>query len=120
MNKRYMGIGLGLFVFTSCAGAPRPVDQLADTEAALRAAREIGASDYPKGELHIRLAQEQLQHANELMDDGENHRAKRALERAKADAEYAVALTRCAKAEQALETAQAKQPKSEPLSMSER
>jgi hypothetical protein len=120
MDKRYMGMVLGLFALASCAGAPRPVDQLADTEAALRVAREIGASDHPKGELHLRLAQEQLQYANKLMDDGENAQAKRTLERAKSDAEYAVALTRCAEAEQALESAQAKRPESEAASMTAR
>ena len=78
----------------ACASAPEPTERLASAQASVRAARELHATNIPRAELHVRLAEEQVQSARKLMEDGENHRADMLLRRAKADAELALALTR--------------------------
>jgi hypothetical protein len=94
----------------ACAGAPKPTSQFADTQAALRAAHEVGADRVPEAQLHTTLAQEQLKRADKLMSDGDNAEAARVLARAKADAELAVSLSRRAEAQQALQSAKSAAP----------
>lgn len=60
----------------------------------MRAARELGAQAVPRAQLHLRLAQEQVTQARKLAEDGENERAAMLLDRARADAELALALSR--------------------------
>jgi len=60
----------------------------------MRAARELGAQHVPRAELHLRLAQEQVTEARKLAQDGDNEQAARLLNRAHADAELALALSR--------------------------
>jgi hypothetical protein len=86
-----------------CASAPAPTEQLASAEASMRAAREVGAQQVPKAELHLRLAQEQVDKAKKLAADGDNERAGMVLSRAHADAELALALTRESAAQHDLE-----------------
>jgi hypothetical protein len=88
-----------------CASAPAPTEQLASAEASMRAARELGAQQVPKAELHLRLAQEQVEKAKKLAADGDNDRAALVLNRAHADAELALALTRESTAQHDLEQA---------------
>jgi hypothetical protein len=71
-----------------------PAERLASSEAALRSARELGAQEDPQAALHVKLADDQLATGRHLMRDGENRRAALVLERAKSDAELAIALTR--------------------------
>ena len=91
------------FVFATlaiaCASAPKPTQKLADTQAALRAADEVGAQNVPQAQLYSRLAEDQLARAQKLIEDDENEKAASMLERAKADAELALALSRKAKVE---------------------
>jgi len=82
-----------------CGSATLPTQQLASTEASVRAAQELGAQNVPRAELHLRLAKEEVERAHKLADDGDEDRAKMQLERARADAELAVALSRQAQAE---------------------
>jgi hypothetical protein len=88
-----LAIGVAVVGF-GCASAPPPTEQLASAEASLRAAREIGAAQVPRAELHLRLAQEQLTKARTLSKDGDNEEAARLMDRAHADAELALALAR--------------------------
>lgn len=71
---------------------PPPKQALADTEAADRAATELGAENIPEAKLHLRLAREQTDKARRLMSDDDNRQAADVLMRAKADAELALAL----------------------------
>jgi len=73
---------------------PPPTDRLATSEAAIRSAKELGAEDDPQAALHVKLADEQVATARNLMRDGQHRRADVVLERAKSDAELAVMLTR--------------------------
>jgi hypothetical protein len=83
----------------ACGGSFKPpTDRLASSEAAIRSARELGAEQNPQAALHVRLADEQIQSARKLMNDGENKRADLILQRASSDAELAVMLTREQKA----------------------
>lgn len=84
-----------LLLALGCAGTyPPPTQQMADVQAANRSATELGAQKHPKAQLHLKLAEEQLELAKAAIDDDDNERAESLLIRAKADAELAVALTR--------------------------
>jgi hypothetical protein len=98
--------GIGL-VALACAGAPAPTQRLASAQASLRAANEVGAKEVPAAKLHAQLAQEQVDQAQKLIEDGENERADALLRRAQADAELAVAMTRDATSKQQAEAAEA-------------
>lgn len=80
-----------------CASHPAPNAKAASSEAAIRAAEETGSRDVPQAALHLKLAQEQLQRAKELIRDNDNQRAEYVLARAEADAELAIALARAEK-----------------------
>ena len=100
-----LGTAWVVLLAAGCAGAPKPTDQLVRTEAALRASEEVGVSHVPQAQLHQTLAQEQLAKARKLMAEGENELAKAALDRAKADAELALALAREQEAQEAARAA---------------
>jgi hypothetical protein len=84
-----------------CGGAPPPTRTQADALAAIRAAREVGASatvGSPEAAYHLELAGEHVALAEQLIREGDMERASRVLLRAKADAELAMALAREAEA----------------------
>lgn len=89
-----------------CGGAAIPHDQLASSQASIRAAEEVGANKYPTAQLHLRFAKDQVEKAKALIEDDEIEEAKLVLQRAKADADLAIAITKenavRADAEQAL------------------
>jgi hypothetical protein len=88
-------IGIALL---GCGGSQTPAARVASSQGAIRGASEAGAEAVPRATLHMKLAQEQREHALELMKNGDNHRAELLLARAEADAELALALAREAKA----------------------
>jgi hypothetical protein len=83
----YLIIGCG-------AAAPVPAEQVTQTEAAIRAASEVGAPSIPKAALHLKMANDQLQTAKGLMNEGSNDEARLVLDRARVDAELAIALAK--------------------------
>lgn len=84
----------------ACGGAAIPADKLAQSQAAVRSAEEVGAANDPTAALHLKLAREQLDEARKQIRDNENERAEYLLVRAKADAELAMNLAREQKAKQ--------------------
>jgi hypothetical protein len=102
-----MVIGATLFG-VGCGSAAVPTEKLTAAEASVRAAQEVGATSVPQAELHLKLAQEQVQTARKLSADGDNERAAQVLLRAKADADLALALARDAQAEREVEAADGK------------
>jgi len=76
------------------AAAPVPAEQVTQTEAAIRAASEVGAPSIPKAALHLKMANDQLQTAKGLMNEGSNDEARLVLDRARVDAELAIALAK--------------------------
>ncbi|WP_394837187.1 DUF4398 domain-containing protein [Pendulispora rubella] len=95
------------WLMAGCGSYPAPNGRLADSQASVRAAQEVGAQNNPQAALHLKLAQEQIDQAKALINDGDNKRAEFVLLRAEADAELAVALARestaRAEAQQALD-----------------
>jgi hypothetical protein len=87
-------IGAASVVLGACASSPVPADRLAQSQAAVRSAQEVGADKIPPAALHLRIANEELELARRLMRDGDNQRAEYILLRAQADAEAALALAR--------------------------
>ncbi len=77
-----------------CASYPAPTQKMVDAEAAIRSAKEVGAEKVPKAQLHVTLAQEQVDKAKKLMSDGDNQRAEMFLQRAQADAELSLTLAK--------------------------
>jgi hypothetical protein len=73
-----------------CASYPLPVQHMADAEAAARSARDTGAPSTPQAQLHLKLAEEGIAQAKQLIQDGDNKRADSILTRAKSDAELAL------------------------------
>ena len=93
---------LGLVPFAlalvACGSYPAPTERVASAEAAIRGSQEVGANNVPAAALSVKLAQEEVQKAKQLMQDGDNRRAELLLMRAQADAELALAQAREAQA----------------------
>lgn len=97
---------LALLMLVACGGAPIPHDKMSSAEAEVRAAQVVvedlraqGPNELaPKAQLHLEMARNQVESARKLMADGDNAEAGRVLERAQADASYALALARQAAA----------------------
>jgi hypothetical protein len=91
-----------LFVLTSffVACVHAPTAQLGESEAAYRAAQEVGAANQPDAAYHLELAQDQIATAKPLMEG--NRKDKRAardlLEQAELDAEVAITNAKTAQA----------------------
>ena len=90
---------LGCALAAACEPRDAPTKQLSESEAAVRAATELGAKGTPDAALHLQMANERLEKAKALDQRGDSESAKRLLEEAKADAELAVVLTRKEQAE---------------------
>ena len=99
-------IGLALST-AACGSSEVPARQMAKSESAIRAASEVGAQDNPQASLHLKMAKDSYAQAQAASKDGKQEAAKGLLEKAEADAELALALTRrdqfAAKAEDAKE-----------------
>jgi hypothetical protein len=67
---------------------------VADAEANLRAAKELGAAADPQGALHMNLAQEELDKAKKLLQSGDAKNGDLTVARAAVDAELALAEAR--------------------------
>jgi hypothetical protein len=87
-------LSLLLFVAVGCGSFPPPTERLNTTQAAIRAASEVGAEQIPRAALHLKLAQEQTDKARAEMNDDDNEAADLNLRRAQADAELAIAIAR--------------------------
>jgi hypothetical protein len=81
-------------MYMGCGSYPAPQQKMVSAEASIRGAQEVGAARVPQAQLHLKLAQEQVDKAKALMADGDNKRAEMLLLRAQADAELALALAK--------------------------
>lgn len=90
-------------LLVACGGAPPPTDQMQKAEAEVRAAQvkvaeldQAGPSEgTPKAKLHLKLAEDQINTAKQLVADKGKKNIERAhlvLQRAEKDAQYALAL----------------------------
>lgn len=87
----------------ACGGAAVPQETLTAAQASVKGAEVGGANEDPKAQLHLKLANEQIDKAKKLIEDGDNEAAARLIDRAQADADLALAL-----AQQATSLKQAK------------
>jgi len=88
-----------------CGAGSLPTERVSSTEASVRAAQEVGAQKVPRAQLHLRLATEELAAARKFAENGDDDLGTQQLDRAKADAELAVALSREATAQRELQAA---------------
>ena len=82
-----------------CASSSLPPAKVADTQSSISAATAVGADQNPQAALHLKMARDQLSQARALIEDGKNSEAQLVLERANADAEVALMITREAQAD---------------------
>jgi hypothetical protein len=115
MNSFNITLPAILALASGCASVPPPTQQMADVQSANRSAQELGARENPQAQLHLKLAEEQLQQAKAAMEEDDNEGANRLLMRAKADAELAIALTREEDAVGHADKASASKAASEPV-----
>jgi Domain of unknown function (DUF4398) len=78
-------------IAAGCASVPLRTES---STSGIRAAEEVGARKVPQAALHLQLAKEELQKAKNLAADGKEEMANSMLQRAEADAELAVMLSR--------------------------
>jgi hypothetical protein len=91
----------------ACGGSSLPPAKAADTQSSISAAEAVGADQHPQGALHLKMARDQLKQAQGLLEDGKDEEARLVLERANADAEVALMITREAQASANVRKAQA-------------
>jgi hypothetical protein len=101
------GSALLMGLVFGCGGAPLPESSVSTTQAAIRAAREVGAEGVPQAALHLRYATDQFEEAQSLEEDGDEERAAYVLIRAEADAELAIEITRAHLANQEADAVEA-------------
>ena len=89
----------------ACGGSPVPAHQMATSQAAIRAADELGAENHPQAALHLKMARDREARAEKLSREGDNESAKALLEEAQVDAEFALVIARKQQAEQSSEQA---------------
>jgi hypothetical protein len=85
-------IGLAAASAVACGGAAVPQESLTAAQASVKGAEVGGANEDPKAQLHLKLANEQIEKAKKLIEDGDNEEAARVIDRAQADADLALAL----------------------------
>jgi hypothetical protein len=104
MRQVLLSVAASVLV-VGCGSYPAPTERVASAEAGIRGAQEVGANNVPQAALSVKLAQEEVQKAKQLMQDGDNRRAELILMRAQADAELALAQAREAQAKVEAQTA---------------
>jgi uncharacterized protein YqfA (UPF0365 family) len=108
---KYVRLGTTVVVgilAASCVGAPPPHDKVASSEAAVRSAQELGGREVPQAGVYLELAQNELERGKALMRSGNNREAAAELDKARADAEVALALAKESKTRVAAQQAKAR------------
>lgn len=101
MLRNFVSFLVGIAVAVSgvaCGGAAVPQDALTAAQASAKGAEVGGANADPQAQLHLKLANEQIDKAKKLIEDGDNEEAARVIDRAQVDADLALALAQQAKA----------------------
>jgi hypothetical protein len=96
---------VAIAALAGCASYPIPVQHMADAEGAARSANDVGAAQNPQAQLHLKMANEEIAQAKQLIADGENEKADSILVRAKADGELALGEARETQAQAAAQQA---------------
>jgi len=96
--NRFANTALCTLLVVACGGSSLPPARVADTQSSISAAAAVGADQNPQAALHLKMARDQLKQAQGLIDDGKDEEARLVLERATADADMALMITREAQA----------------------
>ena len=83
-----------LMLAAGCASTPPPTERMTTAQANVKASKMLGAPNVPRADLHLRMAEQEVAKAQTLIKEGENDMADLMLQRANADAELSLALTR--------------------------
>jgi hypothetical protein len=86
-------LGLCALVAACASAQPLPANY-APTQAAISAAEAVGAKNDPRAALHLKMARDQMVQAQSLAQQGDKEQAALVLDRARADAEVALMVTR--------------------------
>ncbi len=105
LAMRWIWVGCAAASALACGGAAVPQEALTAAQASVKGAEVGGANEDPKAQLHLKLANEQIEKAKQLIADGDNEEAARVIERAQVDADLALALAQQAKALRAAQEA---------------
>lgn len=95
---RFASTALLTTLVVACGGSSLPPAKAADTQSSISAAAAVGADQNPQAALHLKMARDQLKQAQGLIEDGKDDEARLVLERATADADVALMITREAQA----------------------
>src|SRR5262245_58250663 len=87
-------LGLLLVGTVACTTTAVPTQNLRSSAAVIGAATEEGAPSVPDANVYLKLANDQTDVAQDLIQQGPNHRAAYVLARAEADADLALVLAR--------------------------
>jgi hypothetical protein len=94
-SVKRMFVIIGALLAGACGSSGEASTQaLAQSEAAVRAATEVGAESQPQASLHLKMAKDRMRKAEELNKKGEYDSANALLDEARVDAELALSLTR--------------------------
>ena len=104
---RFASCALVTLAVAACGGSSLPPAKVGDTQSSISAAAAVGADQNPQAALHLKMARDQLKQAQGLLDDGKDEAARLVLERADADAEVALMITREAQASENVRKARA-------------
>jgi hypothetical protein len=104
---RFVNTAMVAALVVACGGSSLPPAKAADTQSSISAASAVGAEQHPQAALHLKMARDQLKQAQSLISDGKDDEARLVLERATADAEVALIITREAQASANVRKAQA-------------
>jgi hypothetical protein len=94
MKLSLVMVALTAAALAACGSSPPPTARYASASASVRAAHEVGAEKVPDAQLHLQMAEDQLNQAKRMIQDGDNDKASWILSRAQADADLAVGLAR--------------------------
>lgn len=95
---RFASTAMCTLLVVACGGSSLPPAKVADTQSSISAATAVGADQNPQAALHLKMARDQLSQAQGLINDGKDEEARLVLQRADADAEVALMITREAQA----------------------
>jgi hypothetical protein len=105
---RALGALAASMLLVACGSSAVPAGKLTNTQASIRAAEAVGATETPNSALYLKMAQDGLAEAKRLLQDGDNDEAALALDKAQADADLSLSYAQEAKAREEAEAAQAK------------
>jgi hypothetical protein len=92
--KQLVSIAALACLASACGSAATPAQQLTNSKASVSAAEAVGAENVPKARYHLKLARDQIATGEALIGDGNMAEADLVLQRAQADAELALSLSR--------------------------